>query len=125
MWALPAFFMTADTSAKSRLMKPVFLMRSEMDWTAWLKHVVGDLKGVGEGDLLVGGKLQPLVGDDDQAVHLVAQLLDALLGLLHAAAALKAEGLGDHAHGEDAHAPWRCRPRWGPRRCRCRRPCRR
>ena len=34
MWARPASFMTADTSAKSRLMNPVFLIRSEMDWTA-------------------------------------------------------------------------------------------
>ena len=34
MWAMPASFMTADTSAKSRLMKPVFLIRSEMDCTA-------------------------------------------------------------------------------------------
>ena len=35
MWAMPASFMTADTSAKSRLINPVFLIRSEMDCTAW------------------------------------------------------------------------------------------
>ena len=34
MWALPASFMTVVTSAKSRLMKPVCLMRSEMLVTA-------------------------------------------------------------------------------------------
>ena len=67
-----------------------------------LQHVVGDLKGVDHGDLLVGGQLQPLVGDDDQGVHLVAQLGNAALGLLHAAHALEPERLGDHAHGEDA-----------------------
>ncbi len=43
------------------------------------QHVVGDLKGVGKGDLLIGGMLQPLVGDDDQGVHLVLQLRDAAL----------------------------------------------
>ena len=64
------------------------------------EHVVGDLKGILEGDLLVGGELQPLVGDDDQGVHLAPELLDAGLSLLHPAAALKGEGLGDHAHGE-------------------------
>ena len=66
-----------------------------------LQHVIGDLKGVLHGDLGVAGQLQPLVGDDDQGVHLVAQLGDPALGLLHAAAALKPEGLCDHAHGED------------------------
>ena len=66
------------------------------------QHIVGDLKGIGKGDLLVGGKLQPLVGDDDQGVHPGAQVLDAPLGLLHTAAALEVEGLGHHAHGEDA-----------------------
>ena len=35
MWARPASFMTAVTSAKSMLMKPVLLMMSEMAWTAW------------------------------------------------------------------------------------------
>ena len=35
IWAMPASFITAVTSAKSRLMNPVFLMRSEMDCTAW------------------------------------------------------------------------------------------
>ena len=65
-----------------------------------LQHVVGNAEGVGEGDLLVGGELEPLVGDDDQGVHLGLELLDAQLGLLHPAAALKVEGLGDHTHGE-------------------------
>ena len=66
------------------------------------QHVVGDLEGVGEGDLLVGGELQPLVGNDDKGVHLVPQLADAGLGLLSALAALEPEGLGDDAHGQHA-----------------------
>ena len=67
------------------------------------QHIVGDLEGILEGNLLIGGELQTLVGDDDQAVHPGTQLLDALFRLHHPPAALKVEGLGDHAHGEDAH----------------------
>ena len=67
------------------------------------QHIVRDLKGVGKGDLLVSGVLQPLVGDDDQGVHLVLQFPDAGLGGPHPAGALKAEGLRDDAHGEDVH----------------------
>ena len=57
------------------------------------EHVVGDLESIGKGDLLIGGVLQPLVGDDDQRVHLILQLGNAALRLLHPAAALKAKGL--------------------------------
>ena len=67
------------------------------------QHVVSDLKGVGQGDLLLGGELQPVVGDDDQGVDLGAQVLDAGLGQLHPAAALKGEGLGHDADGQDVH----------------------
>ena len=66
------------------------------------QHIIGDFEGIGEGDLLVGGVFQTLVGDDDQGVHPLAQLLDALFRLHHPAAALEGEGLGDHAHGENA-----------------------
>ena len=69
------------------------------------QHVVGDLKGVGEGDLLVGGVFQPLVGNDYQAVHLFPQLGDAALGVPHTPRALPLEGGGHHAHGEDALLP--------------------
>ena len=65
------------------------------------QHVVGNLEGVGKCNLLVRGVLKPLVGDDDQRIHLGPKLLNAALGLLHPAAPLKAEGLGHHAHGEN------------------------
>ena len=67
------------------------------------EHVVGDLESIGKGDLLIGGKLQPLIGDDHQGVHPGSEFLDALLGLHHTAASLEVKGLGDHANGEDAH----------------------
>ncbi len=46
--------------------------------------------------------LEALVGDNDEGIDLALQLLDALFGLLHPAAALKAERLGDDADGQDA-----------------------
>ena len=67
-----------------------------------LENVIGNAKGVGKGDFLIRNILQPLVGDDDQGVYLILQLCDALVGLGHAARALKAEGLGDNADGQDA-----------------------
>ena len=66
------------------------------------QHVVGDLKGVGEGHLLLRGVLEPVVGDDDQGIHLAPQVLDALLRLHHPAAPLEGEGLRHHTHGQDA-----------------------
>ena len=69
------------------------------------QHVVRDLKSVGKGDLLVGGVFQTLVGNDDQRVHLAPQLLNALFRLGHAAVSLEAEGLGHHAHGQNACLP--------------------
>ena len=65
------------------------------------QHIVGDCKGIGESDLLVGGILQAVIGDDDQGIYLLPELLNALSGLLHAATALEIKGLGDHAHGQD------------------------
>ena len=66
------------------------------------QHVVGDLERVRQRDLLVGGVFQAIVRDDQQGVHLAEQLVDADHGLIHAALALKLEGLGHHADGEDA-----------------------
>ncbi len=125
MWAkTSASFMMEVTSAKSRLMKPVSRIRSEMDCTAWRSTSSAILEGVGKGDLLVGGVFQSARWDDDQRVHLHQQLRDALLGLAHRRLPSKAKGLvttptvrmpsltGDLRHH-------------GPRRCRCRRPYRR
>ena len=66
------------------------------------QHLVRDAEGIEHGDLLIGGIFQPVIGDDEQGVHLADELADASLGLEHALAALEAEGLGHHAHGQDA-----------------------
>ena len=70
---------------------------------ALVEHVVGQREGVGEGGLLVRQPEEVLVGDDDQRVDVLLQLLDAGLGLAHAARALELERLGHDADGQDAH----------------------
>ncbi len=65
------------------------------------QHIIGDLKGVLEGDFLVGGKFEPFIGDDDQGIHLAPQLLDAGLGLLASDDGLQRKGLGHHTHGKE------------------------
>ena len=69
---------------------------------ALTQHVVGSLKSVHQGDALLADELQALVGDDDQRVDMHHQGGNALLGQAHLALALKGEGLGDDADGQDA-----------------------
>lgn len=67
------------------------------------EHIVRDLKGVGKGDFLIGRMLEPFIGDDNEGIDLALKLFNALFRLLHAAAALKAERLGDNADGQNTH----------------------
>src|SRR5262249_5337984 len=53
-------------------------------------------------DPAVAEREQPVVGDDDEGVALVAQLFDTRLGLYLAAPALEGERPGDHTDGERA-----------------------
>ena len=69
---------------------------------ALAQDVVGDLEGLDHRGLLVEHLEQAVVGDDDQRVDLGGQLLDPLVGLVAAAAALEAERLGDDADGQRA-----------------------
>lgn len=64
------------------------------------EHVVRDGEGPLERRVVRDDLQQAVVGDDNEGVDHGAEGLDGLQGLLHAAAALEAEGLGDHAHGE-------------------------
>ncbi len=69
-----------------------------------LHGVEQDFVGLGqhvhERRLLGGQGQQAVIGDGDDAVDDLAQLLDAALGLLLTAFALEKEGLGDHGHGQ-------------------------
>jgi hypothetical protein len=87
------------------------------------EHLIGHAEGVGEGRLLVGDAEQVLVRDDDQRVDEALQLLDALLADRMRCVPSKWKGL---VTTPTVRMPCsRARPMTGPRRCRCRRPCRR
>ena len=66
------------------------------------QYIVSNGKGVGKRDFLVRGVLEPVVGDDDQRVHLFLEFVDAFHGLIHSAAAFKGKGLSNDAHGKDS-----------------------
>ena len=70
-----------------------------------LEHIVGNAKGIDEGDFLIGNVLQPVVGDDNQGIHLVGQSGNAVLCLRHTAGALKLKGLGDNTNGQRTGLP--------------------
>ena len=69
---------------------------------ALTQHIIGGLEGVHQGDLFLADHLQALIRDNDQAVNVHEQVCNALLCQAHLALALKGEGLGDDAHGQDA-----------------------
>ena len=100
--AEPAPDMTDLTSAKSRLIRPGVVIRSVMPGTPCSSTWSADLNASSIADAAVGDRQQPVVGDDDEGVDLVAQLVDAGLGRVGAAAALEAERAGDDADGQRA-----------------------
>ena len=66
------------------------------------QDVVGDQKGFGQRRAAVDEAEQPLIGNGDQGIDRVAQLLDAAIGEVHPPPALKAERFGDHRHRQRA-----------------------
>ncbi len=68
-----------------------------------LQHVVGVGEGLFLAHVVAQHLQQLLVEHHDEGVHVGLQLGQALFRVLHLAAAFPLEGLGDHAHGEDAH----------------------
>ena len=130
--AEPALDITDLTSAKSRLIRPGVVIRSVMPETPCSSTWSACLKASSIAHVAVADRQQPVVGDHDEGVDLVAELRDALLGLVGATAALEGERPGDDADGQraeragdpgDDRARHRCRCHH-PRR-RSRRPCRR
>ena len=78
------------TSAKSVLMRPGVVMRSVMPCTPCSSTSSAILNALSIEVFSFGDREQPVVRDDDERVDLLLQLLDALLGLHRAAAALEA-----------------------------------
>ncbi len=66
------------------------------------QHLVGGAEGVHHADVAVAELEQAVVRDHDERVALVAQLLDAGLGLDRAPLALEGERPRDHADGQGA-----------------------
>ncbi len=124
MWARPASFMIGGHVREVQVDEAGVADQVGDALHRLAQHVVRDLKGVAKGDLLVGGVLQALVGDDDQGVHLAPQLLNALLRLGHVRLPSKPKGLVTTPTVR-MPAPGRSPPPRGLRRCRCRRPYRR
>ena len=102
MSAEPAPDMTDFTSAKSRLIRPGRGDQVGDALDTGEQHLVGRLEGVQHADLPVGDRQQPVVRDHDEGVDLVAQRLDAGLGLHCPALALEAERPGHYAYGQRA-----------------------
>ena len=69
---------------------------------ALAQHVVGLLEGVEHRGAPLDHREQLLVGDHDQRVHDLAQLLDALVGRARALGALELERARHHADGQRA-----------------------
>src|SRR5690606_28099207 len=68
------------------------------------QHLVGLAERVHHADAPVAQRQQAVVGNDDERVALVAQLLDPLLGLDLPPLALEGERPGDHADGQRPEA---------------------
>ena len=66
------------------------------------QHLVGLLEGVEHRDAAVADRQQPVVGDDDEGVDLLAEPGDALLGLVGPAPSLEGERTGHHTDGQRA-----------------------
>ena len=63
------------------------------------QHVIGHTEGCGETEVALGAQL--VVVDDDDGVYMLAELLDASLGLGATARALEAEGACNDSHNEN------------------------
>ncbi len=68
-----------------------------------LQHFIRFLKGLGHGGSAVHDLQQLVVGNDDQGVHIVLDLVDTGQCIGHPGLCLKAEGLGHHTHGQHSH----------------------
>ena len=105
MRAEPAPCMTDLTSAKSRLIRPGRGDQVGDALDTGEQHLVGAAERVEHADGAVADRQQPVVGDDDEGVDLLAQVGDAGLGLVGAAAALEGERAGDDTDRQGAEAP--------------------
>ena len=67
------------------------------------EHVVGFLQHGREGSLLGSEGQQTVIGNGDQAVHMLLELFQTFFGKATAAGPFKRERFGDDTHGQSAH----------------------
>jgi len=72
---------------------------------ALLKHFIRQLERFFEGRLSLGHQEQVLVGNDDQRIDMMLQLLNARFGSAHAAGAFEQEWFGHYTDGQHTFAP--------------------
>ena len=72
---------------------------------AHVKHLVGHLERILPGGALIGHTEQVLIGDNDQSVNVLLQLLDPLIGGTSPTDTFEPERLGHHADGQDVSFP--------------------
>ena len=122
--ALPISVITVRTSAKSRLIRPGSTIRSVIEATPECSTWSAMPKASAKVVLSLATRNRFWFGMTIRVSTLSLQLGDAGVGQAHAVAAFEVEGLGDHAHRQDAALAGDL-AMTGRRRCRCRRPCRR
>ncbi len=67
------------------------------------EHVIGFFQHFGEGSFFGRKRKQAIIGDGDQAVHMLLELHQPRFGSRAALRAFKTERFGHHAHGERSH----------------------
>ena len=102
MSATPASFITVRTSAKSRLIRPWIVIRSEMPRTALSRTWSAMLNASFMAVPLPARDEEALVRNRDQRVDDAVQFLEAVACVLHPHATLERERLGHHADREGA-----------------------
>ena len=68
-----------------------------------LENVIGQRKGLLHGQRLVNTNQKLFVGDHDQRIHILHQLINTTLSLCHFLLALEQEGLGNNRNGQNVH----------------------
>ncbi len=101
----PLPFMIVRTSAKSMLISPGSVIRSEMPCTPWRSTSSAMKKASRIGVRFSAIFSRCWLGMVIRVSTSWRRRCDALLGQLHLALALEVEGLGHHGHGEGAQLP--------------------
>ncbi len=108
-------FMIVRTSAKSILISPGSVMRSEMPCTP-CRRTSSAMKNASRIGVRFSRNLQEvLVGNGDQRVDFLAKPFNALFRELHLALALEVKRLGHHGNRQGAHLARHVRHRRGAR----------